>query len=89
MIKDKDKAEIPSVGLSPVGIEIKKGERGAVISVGGVISVLELSKERISFASHRGKINVLGTSLTLGIYEERRAEVIGRITGVELLYGRA
>jgi hypothetical protein len=72
---------------SPLVLEIKKCEGGAVASVTGVVSIGELSDRFISLATHSGRVGVRGTALTLTAFANRTVEVKGRVEGVDLGYG--
>ena len=74
-----------SVGLP---IEIKKTKMGAVALILGVLSIEELSSETVKLATHFGRICFNGEGLLLSVFSERAVEIIGKIKGVELYYGR-
>ena len=67
------------------------GERthgGMRITVGSVVSVGELSCERVLLVTHTGKIEIEGEKLELSVFEGHSTEVKGRIEGVKFIYGK-
>lgn len=72
---------------SPLVLEIRKSDGGAIASVTGVVSIGELSDRFILLATHSGRVGVRGSSLTLTAFANRTVEVKGRIEGVDFGYG--
>lgn len=67
------------------------GERaggGIRITVGAVVSVSELTKERILLVSHGGRIEISGERLELTVFEGRAVEITGTVRGVKFIYGK-
>lgn len=85
MTKEKKKPTLPEW---PLIAEIRKTSSRAAISVVGVVSVTELSRELISLASHLGRVEVRGEELTLSVFENKTVEVSGKITAVEMGYAK-
>ena len=75
--------------IGGVSIEMKKTRSYAALAVSGVVSIEELGAERITLATHHGRLVIAGERLLLSVLEDRCAEVLGRIKGVEFSYGRA
>ena len=74
---------------APFTLEMRKGKRGGIISVGNVVSVAELSEDKIELLSRGGRMSVGGEGLTLSVFEERSVEIAGKIMSIEIQYGRA
>ncbi len=74
-----------AAGLS---IEVKKSRLGAVMLVSGVMLLSELSDGVVSALSHSGRIVITGERLTVSALENRTLAVYGKITGIEMSYGR-
>ncbi len=74
-----------SSGLS---LEIRKTKLGAVAVIQGVLGVEELTDSSVLVLSHSGRIRFIGERLTLSVFSLRTVEIIGKITGVELSYGK-
>ncbi len=67
------------------------GERsssGMRISFGAVVSVAEFSSEEVLILTHSGRIRVLGSGLLLSVFEGRGIEIVGKVRGLEFLYGK-
>lgn len=73
---------------APFTLEMRKGKRGAVVSVGNVVSVAELSESRIELLSRGGRLALCGEGLMLSVFEERTVEIYGKILSIEIQYGR-
>lgn len=69
-------------------LEIKKTKVGAALVVTDVLSVEEFCPERISLATHKGRILIHGTHLSISVYQKRCIEIFGKITNLELGYGK-
>ena len=61
---------------------------GMRLSVGGVVSVSELTDERIVLVTHASGIEVTGRALLLSAFDQRCVEIVGRVLEVRLLYGK-
>lgn len=70
------------------GIEIKKSRLGAVALITGVISLSELSDGDVAVLSHFGRVFIHGERLAVSALENRTLAVYGKITGVEMTYGK-
>ena len=66
-------------------IEIDRTASGLSISVCGVISILDFTELSALLKVRGRKIKIVGSMLNVTVYENRVAEVSGRITGVEFL----
>ena len=83
--------KLESIINSPGGnlsLELKKNSRGAVLVIGGVVSLSEFSKERIEVMTHGGRILLAGEKLAITTLEGHCVEIYGRITEVRMSYGR-
>lgn len=87
---DKQKSFLPKgYSESPFSLEMRKGKRGSIMSVSDVIGVFEYSSNRVELTSRGGKLAVSGEGLVLSVFEERTVEIYGKITGIEIIYGKA
>lgn len=87
----KQKKRLPPSAFALGGgmdIEIKKSRLGAVALVTGVLSISELSDEAVAVLSHLGRVFIRGERLTVTALENRTLAIYGKITGVEMTYGR-
>lgn len=87
----KQKKRLPPSAFalgSGMGIEIKKSRLGAAAIVTGVLSISELSDGEVAVLSHLGRVFIRGERLTVCALENRTLAIYGKITGVEMTYGR-
>ena len=82
-------ALLSSFGGGGFYIEIKKSRVGAVMLVGGVLALGEISDTAVTVLSHSGRLFLSGERLTVSALENRTLTVYGRITGLELCYGKS
>ena len=73
---------------SPFSLEMRKGRKGGILSVSDVVSVSDFSEERIELLSRGGRMCVTGERLVLSLFEDRAVEIYGKITGIEIQYGK-
>lgn len=81
-------ALVRSLGGDSLHIELKKSRLGASMVVGGVMAVDELTDLSVTVVSHSGRVFISGERLTVTALENRTLAVHGRITGVEMSYGK-
>ena len=79
---------ISDIGINTVSLEIRKSKIGAVLVVMNIVGIRELSRERIVLLSHSGNVVIVGDRLVLSVFEDKSVEIVGRIEGVELKYGK-
>ena len=80
---------LSSLKSSPLNLEIKKSSRGAVLVASGIMSIGELEDNKITLLSHSGRLVLKGDSLGISLLDNKIVEVFGKITEVELSYGKA
>ncbi len=82
--------ENPPSALVPSQLcaELRRGESGATVAFFGVVAISELSDSRITLKAHGGSLSIVGSSLSLSLFENRCAEISGRISQLEIGYGR-
>ena len=68
--------------------EIERRGRGSAVTVSGIVAVSELSSEAVGLVCRGGRMRVVGEGLRLLTFENRTAEVRGKILGVSLIYGK-
>ena len=61
---------------------------GLRLTVGAVLSVSELSDEKIVLVTHGARLCVLGFGMNLSVFEGRGVEIIGGVSGVEFIYAK-
>lgn len=71
-----------------MSLEIKKSKLGAALVAVNAIGIAELSQNKVIILSHAGRVEVTGDGLTLSVFEDKSVEILGRIKGVELDYGK-
>lgn len=82
-------AIVASLARAPFHLEMRKGARGAVMLVYGVVGVLDLTAESVTVLTHGGRLTVRGSRLCLTSLEGRALEIVGRIEEVVVGYGKA
>ena len=80
---------LSSLKSDPLNLEIKKSSRGAVLVASGIMSIGELSDDKITLLSHSGRLVLKGDALGISLLDNKIVEVFGKITEVELSYGKA
>ena len=68
--------------------ELRRSHGRCALTLGGVVSVQEIGDECIRASTHSGTVLVRGSRLLLSVFEERTVKIYGKITSVELGYGR-
>lgn len=69
-------------------LEASRVGRGVSLAISGVIGISDYSESEILLKSHGGKIRVCGQRLMLSIYEDKTAEIVGRIEEISFGYGK-
>lgn len=82
-------ALVASLRRAPFHLEMRKGARGAVILVCGVVGVSDFTAESLTVLTHGGRLTVRGSGLCLTSLENRTLEIVGRIEEVVVGYGKA
>ena len=54
----------------------------------GVKTITSLSKDEVELLTESARITVLGTALSLNVFERSSVEIKGRIQGVTFKYGK-
>ena len=76
------------INISPLCLEIRKGKRFSCLVCSAVVSIAEYSTESVVFATHKGRVTILGKELTISVLENRTVEVFGKILEVGMSYGK-
>ena len=79
----------PTTSTSPFRIEIDKTANGMSVSVSGVKRISEFSDNRIRLCLRALSVEAEGEKLSMSIFESRKVEIIGKITEVRFIYGKA
>ena len=86
--RKKIKFPISEAGKNtPAGfhIEIDKIRGGLSVCVNQVSSVLDFCEEYAILKLGRTRVKVCGSGLSISVYENKIAEISGKVTGVEIL----
>ena len=77
-------------GCVPSGFFMNAERRGGGLrlTVGAVLSISELSEEKIVLVTHGAKLSVKGSGMNLSVFEGRGVELVGDVTGVEFIYAK-
>ena len=83
----KFKREEKSEGILPLGVHIEIDRVASGFSVLGcdVRAVCDYSEECVLLRMKGGRIKIVGSALRIAVYENRIAEILGRVGGIELL----
>ncbi len=87
---DKAKKILPKpTALSGFHIEATRTPVGIKVTVGGVVGIKDFSEEQVTLGAHSGKIIINGKMLRLTVYEGGVVDIVGRVEGIGLEYGKA
>ena len=90
MQKNETKRFLPlNIPPSPFRIEIDKTANGMSVSVSGVKRISEFSDSRIRLCLRTFSLEAVGEKLSMSIFESKKVEIIGKITEVRFIYGKA
>ena len=64
-------------------IEADAYRHGMMVTVSGVVGIAALSEDEIKLLTSRERINILGDSMDLRIYEGNTVEIRGNIKAIE------
>lgn len=92
MIKFLKKLKSAFIGsaslLSPFHIEADRSPSGLDLSVGGVRAILSYSETEIELRTVIGKLGVLGSVLSISVYDDQTVKIKGKIEEVRLAYSK-
>lgn len=71
--------------ISGFHIEVDKVINGLSVCINGVISVLDFGEECAVLRVRRGKIRVEGSALSISVYENKTAEISGKVGKIEFI----
>ena len=74
---------------SPLYITAGKSRSEMTVALAGILSVTELSPERIVLSTPCGGVSIVGKGLRLVIFENKTVEISGRVEEVHFGYGRS
>lgn len=77
-----------SAAMSSLHFEGERSARGITLTVSGIIGISDFSENGIYMKSRGGRIAVLGRRLVLNVLENKTVEIVGRIEGIEMKYGK-
>ena len=69
-------------------LELERRGGACAALVDGVVGVCEFSESTVLLTCHGGRARINGDGLEILTFENRTVEVIGKISGVELSYGK-
>lgn len=58
------------------------------IYVSGIIGISDYSDEEIMLVSHGSRVNIKGKNIRVTVFESNTVEIIGKIIGVDFVYGK-
>ena len=72
---------------NPIGFHVEADKIGAAISVSvtGVLSIVDFSEDSALLKMRRGKIKIVGSGLSVAVYENKIVEIIGKVSSVEFV----
>ena len=79
---------IPISALKSFRLEANRSNKGMSILLSGIIGVSDFSDRSILLLSHGGRINVLGESLFIDLFENNTVEIVGRVSEIVFIYGK-
>ena len=74
--------------LSEFNIEVTRKGIGVSVVISGAVGISELDEERVGIVTHKARVIISGSKLSLSVFEGRTVEIVGRVLGVELKYGK-
>ena len=66
-------------------LEADRFKEGISLSIAGISSILDFSEQRVLVRVKKRRIEIVGTELSVTVYENRIVEITGRISGVSFL----
>lgn len=69
-------------------LEAERQGNNLKMYISGIIGISDYTEEEIMLVSHGGRLNIKGKNIRLTVFESNTVEIIGKITGVEFLYGK-
>lgn len=83
-----DIKSLVTASVSDFNIEITRSTRGVSVVISGAIGIFELTDSQIGVLTHKARVTVLGSKLSLVVYEGRALEISGRVEDIQLKYGK-
>ena len=80
--------ELVGASLSDFNIEITRVPSGVSVAVSGAVGIFELSDSVIGVLTHKARVGIVGSGLSLSVYEGRVVEIYGRVEDIQLKYGK-
>ena len=87
LMTEKSERKLPRP--ASFNLEASRFIGGISLVLSGVIGVSDYSECEIILKSHGGRIKVRGKRLMLSIFEDKTAEIIGRIEEIGFCYGKS
>lgn len=69
-------------------LELERRGGACAVAIDGVVGVCEFSEVSVLLVCHGGRVRINGEKLAILTFENRTVEVIGKVLGVELSYGK-
>ena len=66
-------------------VEADRLPSGVSVSIMGVLSIVDFNESSAIMKMRRGKIRIIGSGLSVTVYENRTVEISGRVGAVEFL----
>ena len=80
--------ELVGATLSDFNVELTRTAGGVSVFVSGAVGIFELSGSCIGVLTHKARLWIIGSGLTLLVYEGRVLEARGRVEDIRLKYGK-
>ena len=77
-----------SSATSEFNMEITRSGRGASVVISGALGIFELSDTHIGVLTHRARVGIFGSELSLLVFQGRVVEILGRVEDIQLKYGK-
>ena len=84
----KSSDRIPITALSSFRLEANRSSKGLSILLSGIVGVSDFSDKSILLLSHGGRINVVGESLFIDLFENNTVDIVGKVMEIIFIYGK-
>ncbi len=74
--------------VSEFNMEVTRKGGGASVVISGVLGIFELTDSHIGVLSHKARVGIFGSHLSLLVFQGRVVEISGRVEDIQLKYGK-
>ena len=90
MQKNNEKSKTERIDrLSEFHLELDKTVLGLSLSITGVEGISAFSDTEIIVSLSSFSLRIVGKGLYMSVFEEKCVEILGKISGVNILYGKS